>query len=82
MLELKDSVMAFAWEPKGHRFVLIHGERDIFEGSAKPNVSFYSMKKEEKLDITLISEPPAPTLTERARALPHKDAARHRLSSV
>ncbi len=37
MLEMKDTVHAFAWEPQGHRFAVIHGD------GAKPNVSFYSM---------------------------------------
>jgi translation initiation factor 3 subunit B len=25
ILEMEDEVIAFAWEPKGHRFALIHG---------------------------------------------------------
>ncbi|KAJ1452451.1 eukaryotic translation initiation factor eIF2A-domain-containing protein [Pelagophyceae sp. CCMP2097] len=39
MLEMKgqDVVHAFAWEPAGHRFAIVHGE------NSKPNVSFYSM---------------------------------------
>ncbi|CAA7017463.1 unnamed protein product [Microthlaspi erraticum] len=33
-----DEVIAFAWEPKGHRFAVIHGDQ------TRPDVSFYSMK--------------------------------------
>ncbi|KAJ8748201.1 hypothetical protein K2173_000609 [Erythroxylum novogranatense] len=33
-----DKIIAFAWEPKGHRFAIIHGD------SPRPDVSFYSMK--------------------------------------
>eukprot|EP00271_Cylindrocystis_brebissonii_P008842 TRINITY_DN23358_c0_g1_i1.p1 TRINITY_DN23358_c0_g1~~TRINITY_DN23358_c0_g1_i1.p1 ORF type:complete len:867 (-),score=244.90 TRINITY_DN23358_c0_g1_i1:372-2972(-) len=40
VLELEnktDKVIDFAWEPKGHRFAIIHGD------GPKPDVSFYSM---------------------------------------
>lgn len=33
-----DKIIAFAWEPKGHRFAVIHGD------SPKPDISFYSMR--------------------------------------
>lgn len=33
-----DKIIAFAWEPKGHRFAVIHGE------APKPDISFYSMR--------------------------------------
>ncbi|KAJ6373262.1 hypothetical protein OIU76_027570 [Salix suchowensis] len=33
-----DKIIAFAWEPKGHRFAVIHGD------NPRPDVSFYSMK--------------------------------------
>ncbi|KAJ3697547.1 hypothetical protein LUZ61_001252 [Rhynchospora tenuis] len=33
-----DKIIAFAWEPKGHRFAVIHGDEP------RPDVSFYSMK--------------------------------------
>jgi len=33
-----DKIIAFAWEPKGHRFAVIHGDQP------RPDVSFYSMK--------------------------------------
>lgn len=38
MLEMKESVHAFAWEPTGDRFAVCHGE-----GNIKLNVSFYTM---------------------------------------
>ncbi|KAF6171307.1 hypothetical protein GIB67_036975 [Kingdonia uniflora] len=41
VLELEnknDKIIAFAWEPKGHRFAVIHGD------SPKADISFYSMK--------------------------------------
>ncbi|XP_065850558.1 eukaryotic translation initiation factor 3 subunit B-like [Euphorbia lathyris] len=33
-----DKIIAFAWEPKGHRFAVIHGD------SPRPDVSFYTMR--------------------------------------
>ncbi|KAI3905116.1 hypothetical protein MKX01_017362 [Papaver californicum] len=33
-----DKIMAFAWEPKGHRFAVIHGE------ASRADISFYSMR--------------------------------------
>ncbi|KAJ6829022.1 eukaryotic translation initiation factor 3 subunit B-like [Iris pallida] len=41
VLELEnknDKIIAFAWEPKGHRFAIIHGEHP------RPDISFYSMR--------------------------------------
>ncbi|XP_039114285.1 eukaryotic translation initiation factor 3 subunit B-like [Dioscorea cayenensis subsp. rotundata] len=41
VLELEnknDKIVAFAWEPKGHRFAVIHGD------GPRPDVSFYSMR--------------------------------------
>lgn len=41
VLELEnknDKIIAFAWEPKGHRFAVIHGE------APKLDISFYSMR--------------------------------------
>ncbi|CAL5382545.1 unnamed protein product [Camellia sinensis] len=32
-----DKIIAFAWEPKGHRFAVIHGD------NPRPDISFYSM---------------------------------------
>lgn len=37
IVEVKDPISAFAWEPVGHRFACIHGETKI-------NVSFYNVK--------------------------------------
>lgn len=42
MLDIKDAVMAFAWEPKGSRFAMIHAENPT---STKVNVSYYNMMK-------------------------------------
>lgn len=36
-----EKVLSFAWEPKGHRFAIVHGD------SGRPNVSFYSMKDDK-----------------------------------
>ncbi|KAK4379539.1 hypothetical protein RND71_001401 [Anisodus tanguticus] len=33
-----DKIIAFAWEPKGHRFAVIHGD------NPRPDVSFYSVR--------------------------------------
>lgn len=41
VLELEsktEKIVAFAWEPQGHRFCIIHGE------GARPDVSFYTMR--------------------------------------
>jgi translation initiation factor 3 subunit B len=41
VLELEnknDKIVAFAWEPKGHRFAVIHGDMP------KPDISIYSMR--------------------------------------
>lgn len=46
-----EKVMSFAWEPKGHRFAIVHGE------TARPNVSFYSMKDDKgKLGVKHLGE--------------------------
>lgn len=54
MLELPnkaEKVLSFAWEPKGHRFAIVHGD------SGRPNVSFYSMKDEKgKLGVKHLGE--------------------------
>lgn len=42
-VEIKDQViMAFAWEPIGHKFAIVHGEQN------NSNVSFYEVKKGQK----------------------------------
>ncbi|CAM9486575.1 unnamed protein product, partial [Phaeothamnion confervicola] len=38
MMEMRDKVVAFAWEPSGDRFAIIHGE------PPKQSVTFYTMK--------------------------------------
>lgn len=47
MLDVKDAVMAFAWEPNGSRFAMIHAENP---SSTKVNVSFYDMNKKAAPD--------------------------------
>eukprot|EP01114_Cavostelium_apophysatum_P022468 TRINITY_DN813_c0_g1_i1.p1 TRINITY_DN813_c0_g1~~TRINITY_DN813_c0_g1_i1.p1 ORF type:complete len:699 (-),score=236.33 TRINITY_DN813_c0_g1_i1:74-2059(-) len=48
MIELKEgNVQAFAWEPKGQKFAVIHGE------GARPDISFFSMERGLKLVKTL-----------------------------
>eukprot|EP00581_Thalassiosira_minuscula_P027724 CAMPEP_0183754012 /NCGR_PEP_ID=MMETSP0739-20130205/3300_1 /TAXON_ID=385413 /ORGANISM="Thalassiosira miniscula, Strain CCMP1093" /LENGTH=722 /DNA_ID=CAMNT_0025990603 /DNA_START=16 /DNA_END=2184 /DNA_ORIENTATION=+ len=42
MLDVKDAVMSFAWEPQGSRFAIIHAESP---SSTKVNVTFYDMFK-------------------------------------
>jgi len=46
MLEIKDAVMALAWESRGSRFAMIHAESPT---SPKVNVSFYDMMKKQDL---------------------------------
>jgi translation initiation factor 3 subunit B len=46
MLDIKDAVMAFVWEPRGTRFALIHAENP---SSTKVNVSFYDMMKKNEV---------------------------------
>lgn len=43
MLDMKDAVMALAFEPRGSRFAMVHAENP---GSSKVNVSFYDMMKQ------------------------------------
>ncbi|KAA3460979.1 eukaryotic translation initiation factor 3 subunit B-like [Gossypium australe] len=38
-----DKIIAFAWEPKGHRFAVIHGD------NPRPDISFYTMKSSHNL---------------------------------
>jgi translation initiation factor 3 subunit B len=51
MLDIKDAVMALAFEPRGSRFAIIHAENP---SSTKVNVSFYDMMK--------AADPPAATV--------------------
>mmetsp|Transcript_1195 Transcript_1195/g.1832 ORF Transcript_1195/g.1832 Transcript_1195/m.1832 type:complete len:753 (-) Transcript_1195:150-2408(-) len=50
MLDVKDAVMSFAWEPRGSRFSIVHAENP---SSTKVNVSFYDMNK--ITEVTTIS---------------------------
>mmetsp|Transcript_19212 Transcript_19212/g.21422 ORF Transcript_19212/g.21422 Transcript_19212/m.21422 type:complete len:716 (+) Transcript_19212:62-2209(+) len=47
MLDIKDAVMALNFEPRGHRFAMIHAENP---SSTKVNVSLYNMKKRTELN--------------------------------
>lgn len=46
MLDIKDAVMALAWEPRGSRFAMIHAENP---SASKVNVSFYDMMKKTEV---------------------------------
>ncbi|PNW85513.1 hypothetical protein CHLRE_03g190100v5 [Chlamydomonas reinhardtii] len=37
----KERVLNFAWEPKGHRFAVVHGD------GPRPNISFFSMRDDK-----------------------------------
>lgn len=47
-LSVTEGIIAFAWEPNGSRFAVLHGE------SPRINASFYHVKSNGKID--LISE--------------------------
>jgi translation initiation factor 3 subunit B len=47
MFQMTEKVVAFAWEPVGHRFGVIHGP------STRTNVSFYKIGKKIKLTDTM-----------------------------
>lgn len=51
-----DKIIAFAWEPKGYRFAIIHGD------GPKPDVSFYSMKTSRVTKLTTLKGKQANTL--------------------
>ena len=52
VLELQnksEKVHTFAWEPKGNRFCVVHGD------GPRPNISFYSMRDDKgKLAVRLL----------------------------
>ena len=48
MMEIKDAIMALAWEPKGSRFAMIHAENPA---STKVDVSFYDMNKKVTVPV-------------------------------
>mmetsp|Transcript_52631 Transcript_52631/g.77998 ORF Transcript_52631/g.77998 Transcript_52631/m.77998 type:complete len:119 (+) Transcript_52631:1343-1699(+) len=66
MLDIKDAVMAFAWQPAGSKFCMIHAENP---SSTKVSVSFYDMNKmaEMKTKISLHSKKMNVELREVAR---------------
>uniref|UniRef100_A0A673J120 Eukaryotic translation initiation factor 3 subunit B n=1 Tax=Sinocyclocheilus rhinocerous TaxID=307959 RepID=A0A673J120_9TELE len=45
VVEMKESIIAFAWEPNGSKFAVLHGE------SPRINVSFYHVKNNGKIDL-------------------------------
>ena len=58
MLDMKDAVMALAWEPRGSRFAMIHAENP---SASKVNVTFYDMMKQPeqvKRKGNCIDDPP------------------------
>uniref|UniRef100_A0A0K8TT04 Eukaryotic translation initiation factor 3 subunit B n=1 Tax=Tabanus bromius TaxID=304241 RepID=A0A0K8TT04_TABBR len=44
-VEIKDSILAFSWEPVGSKFAIIHGESNM------ANVSFYEVKTGQKINL-------------------------------
>ena len=48
VLEITSPVVTFGWEPKGHRFCLVHGE------PPRVDCSFYTMQKEGKAQVQLL----------------------------
>ncbi|KVI00575.1 hypothetical protein Ccrd_021176 [Cynara cardunculus var. scolymus] len=51
-----DKVISFAWEPKGHRFAVIHGD------NPRPDVSFYSVKGGKVSKLTTLKQKQANAL--------------------
>ncbi|KAF3687879.1 Eukaryotic translation initiation factor 3 subunit B [Channa argus] len=45
VVEMKESIIAFAWEPNGSKFAVLHGE------SPRINASFYHVKNNGKIDL-------------------------------
>ncbi|CAF92736.1 unnamed protein product, partial [Tetraodon nigroviridis] len=45
VVEMKESIIAFAWEPNGSKFAVLHGE------SPRISVSFYHVKNNGKIDL-------------------------------
>uniref|UniRef100_A0A8B9KAZ1 Eukaryotic translation initiation factor 3 subunit B n=1 Tax=Astyanax mexicanus TaxID=7994 RepID=A0A8B9KAZ1_ASTMX len=45
VVEMKEGIIAFAWEPNGSRFAVLHGE------SPRINASFYHVKSNGKIDL-------------------------------
>jgi translation initiation factor 3 subunit B len=55
-VEIKEPIGAFAWEPIGDKFAIIHGE-----GAGGSNVSFYEAKKGQKVSLVKKMERKAAT---------------------
>jgi len=53
-LEMKETVHAFAWEPKGTRFAIIHGE-----SAQRPDISFYTMGDNKLKHLKTLEKKPA-----------------------
>ncbi|XP_072240860.1 eukaryotic translation initiation factor 3 subunit B isoform X2 [Leuresthes tenuis] len=45
VVEMKESIIAFAWEPNGSKFAVLHGE------SPRINASFYHVKNNGKIEL-------------------------------
>lgn len=73
MLDLKDAVMALAFEPRGSRFAMIHAENP---SSTKVDVSFYDMMKQGE-PISVKSK--KGTMTKK---LPEKHAELHKIETL
>lgn len=56
VLEIQSKVIAFAWEPNGHRFAVIHGD------GQRPDVSFWTLKRRKLTLIKTLVERPANAL--------------------
>merc|ERR1711988_1885752 len=54
VLELQRTIVAFAWEPYGTRFAMIHSD-----GGPRPDVSFYDMGSKNVKELTTLSKRPA-----------------------
>ncbi|XKL67161.1 hypothetical protein PGB90_010581 [Kerria lacca] len=50
IIEIKESIHAFAWEPVGSKFAVVHGE------SSNIKVAFYDIKSAEKLSLIKLLE--------------------------
>lgn len=53
VLEIEDNILAFAWEPVGSRFAIIHGN------PARPNVSLYVLQKTKLKLLKTLEQRPA-----------------------
>lgn len=56
VLEMTDSVHAFAWEPHGHRFAIVH---TVHQNASRFDVSFYQLKSNKIKLLHTIKDRPA-----------------------